>query len=124
MEMMMSDERITIVVDESFGSSIKGQAVYGPIWVVDSQANKGAMKTLWAEARYPSDYLTIFNGSDKTPEESALGILDTIDLHHPGWCSLEVIGVESTVALSAALTEFGEGLIKRTPIGFTFSRKV
>jgi hypothetical protein len=122
--MTMSDERVTSVVDGAFGPRIEQQAIYGPIWVVDSLANQDVMKTLWAEARYSGDYLTIFNGSDKTPEESALGIVDTIDLHHPGWCSLEVIGVEPTVALSAALTEFGEGLIKRTPIGFTFSRKV
>jgi len=82
------------------------------------------MEKLWAMPDYSGDHLTIFNGGDETPEEVALGILSNVDLHHPGWRSIELIGARPTSELIEALGEYGAGTTTVTSVGFTYSRKI
>ena len=80
------------------------------------------MDDLRVTSAFPPDHLTVFNGGEPTPEDVVLSILATVDEHHPNWLELNVIGASPAKAVAAALDEYGEGVIRKTGIGFTFSR--
>jgi hypothetical protein len=113
--------RVTIVVDENIGARAVEQAALGPVWIVRSTENEQAVATLWANAAFPPDHLTIFDGAGSA-EASLVSILDTVDEHHYGWTDLEVIGVELSKKIEKALRTYGQGTCRNTGAGFIFTR--
>ena len=118
----VSGSRITIVVDEEFGARLDRQADLGPVWVVKSIANQTAAELFWNTTPDAPDQVTVFNAEGDAPEEEVRSILDTVDLHHPGWTAIEIVGAQPIATLVAVMREYSDGAVEATPDGFVFSR--
>jgi hypothetical protein len=106
---------VAIVVDPDFGG-LAELAARVHVWIWATDANRRAVDTYRRghSSSGPSleRSVTAFRGQE-TPEDSFLGILGTVDLHHgeyshvPPWDGLEVHGVPVTAPVRAALAEYG-----------------
>ena len=117
-------EHVTLVVDREFGEQAKPRASIGPLWVIDSSTNTPVINELWASGvRYDANSPARFNAvPGRSPEDSAIAFIDTVDTHHPNWTSLEIIGVALSPRLLSAFLEYGLGSAVETPTGLVFSR--
>ena len=122
---MDSPETITVVLDPECGDNIFKFAERGPVWVTHSVANRAAVEEYWKTKSDDANAVTIWS----TPvgggsEESWLGILDDLELHHgeawagPGIAVVEVVGAELTAEALAALREFDYESPEILPNGF------
>jgi RNAse (barnase) inhibitor barstar len=86
-------------------------ARYMPIWIVDTPNNRKCAeiaRRAASEIWLPDAVCTTFNSADvNARENSCLGILDMVDLHHPKMAKLNLIGVEDSEPLRRGLMEFG-----------------
>jgi hypothetical protein len=75
----------------------------------------------------PDAGLTLFN-PDRTPEESLLSILGTVELHHGAYSQnppvsvIEVFGTTTTAAIGEALAALGFAEVHNSVHGFTARR--
>jgi len=92
---------VSIVLDHHFGQRVREVHQRGPVWAVDSLANRECAKQLWSE--FPThDHLngvTIFKpGEGQSPEEILIDHIGTIDEHHgiysadPPYTIISVVG--------------------------------
>ena len=123
--------RVYVVVDREFGEKLTVLPPGVPIWIVDSPVNRAVAQRRSRET--PEDNhltgVTLFSGKDDaSPERLLLGELETIDLHHgvfshdPAWTILEVLGSPLTVAVEAALSQYGFDQFERTASGLRATR--
>ena len=117
-------ERVTLVVDPEFGEQAKARSRMGPLWVIDSSTNTPVIKEIWASGEsYDASSPTHFNAvPGRSPEDSAIAFIDTVDTHHPNWTTFEIIGAPLSPRLLSALLECAHGSAVETPMGFVFSR--
>ena len=109
--MTLLPARITLVVDPNFGDSLERVASRGATWIVDTPVNRVAFEKYWREHPAESHLsgVTSFTAAETCREDSAIGVLESIDLHHGSYSSrnpyqeLEVIGAELTKELRAEL---------------------
>jgi hypothetical protein len=76
---------VSIVLDRSYGKLLRDLLNAGPVWAVDSPANRDCAEQLWAKfpARDHLDGVTVFKAAaDRSPEQILIDELATIDLHH------------------------------------------
>jgi hypothetical protein len=103
----------------------------GPIWAVDSPANREVAQEIWKE--FPSrdhlDGITIFiTGKGASPEEAFIAEFDTIDMHHgvysaaPPYTIARAIGTSLTDKLRAVLSPYGFDSFAITDEGFRATR--
>lgn len=120
--MAETSSKVSIVVDSDFGSRLES-LVHGPVWIIDSPANRMAAEASWQQKAV----VTTFKGVDgDSPGASCLKILTTVDLHHGefsgGYSVLEVIGTPLTEELHAAIKDLGFSKFEATGDGFRASR--
>jgi hypothetical protein len=115
--------RVFVILDDFFAEKASDLVSLGPIWMKGSRANEATARTLWKLPDLPPAHISVFNDTDKTPEDAFLDMLDTIDMHHPGWASMEVIGATLTTDLRTALESYGEGAFEQRPNGFAYTRR-
>ncbi len=122
---------VSVVVDREFGLRLREILPAGPIWVVDTPANREAAQKLWAE--FPGHNhltgITLFDfGATSTPAEILIGNMGTIDLHHgeysadPPYTVIRVIGCTLEPEVQASLIEFGFDSFVPTADGFGATR--
>jgi hypothetical protein len=119
----MLNGHVTLIVDREFGQSVLAKARLGPVWVISSPANKDAMTALWADKSLPPDYSTIFVDLGNTPEVTVMEQIDSVDMHHHDWASLEIVGAPLTDEVVESLRECGDGIVQKTETGFVFLRE-
>jgi hypothetical protein len=118
---------VSVVLDRTFGPRLRELLEAGPVWAVDSPANRDSAKRLWEE--FPSrdhlDGVTIFmTGKDYSPAQMLIGQMETIDLHHgvysadPPYTTIRIFGSELTIEVRETLAEFGFDSFKITDEGF------
>jgi len=83
--MIKDPYEVSIVLDRDYSSRFRKLLESGPIWAIDSPANREVAEEIWKE--FPSrdhlDGITIFtNGKGASPEEAFIAEFDTIDMHH------------------------------------------
>lgn len=130
---MAEPYRVFVVVDRDYGRHLAALAQTGPVWIVDTPANRTVAQQIWAADpnRSHLEGITTF----KVPESGSLediliNELDTIDLHHgthsanPPYTVLEVIGTAITARLKAELGQFGFNEFQETPQGFCAVRPI
>jgi hypothetical protein len=115
--------RVFVILDDHFAEKASDLMPLGPIWMKGSGANRAAAQTLWKLPNLPPDHVTVFNDTDETPEDAFISMLDTIDMHHPGWSSMEILGATLTPDLRAALESYGEGVFEQRANGFAYIRR-
>lgn len=118
---------VFVVVDREYGERLAELAKTGPVWIVDSPANRNAAQQLWAADPNRSHLhgVTTFKFAEGSPSEDILiNELDTIDLHHgsysahPPYTVLEVIGSSISLRLKAELSQVGFDEFQETSEGF------
>lgn len=111
-----SPYKVRVVVDPSFGERLAQFPPGQPVWIVDSSINTSVAHRL-REERVGENSLTGITtfkpGCDLSPEDEAVGLLDTIETHHgeysadPPYSVLEFIGCTDSERLRSALAELG-----------------
>jgi hypothetical protein len=107
---------ISVVLNREYGAGLRELLDNGPVWAIDSPANREVAQAFWTE--FPSrdhlDGLTIFKARDDSPSEQTLiAQLDTIDMHHgiysadPPYTVICVIGAALTATIRAAVSAYG-----------------
>jgi hypothetical protein len=121
--------RVFVVLDRSYGERLSEVAKQGPVWIVDTPANRKV-----AETNPNRDHLngiTTFKSRDGISAENVfINELATIDLHHgtysanPPYTVIEVIGAVADDKVKAALSEFGFDQFEVMPEGFRAVRPI
>lgn len=121
------------MVDRAYGQRLSELAEGGPLWIVDTPANRSVAQEIW-DARPNRSHLegvTTFKVPEGTsPEDMLIIELDTIDLHHgtysanPPYTVLDVIGTAITTRVKAELGEFGFNDFQTTTQGFRAVRPI
>jgi len=119
--------RVFVVVDREYGERLGELAQTGPVWIVDTPANRTVAQQIWAANpnRSHLDGVTTFKfGEASSSEDILINELDTIDLHHgtysanPPYTVLEVIGTGISAKLKAEVSQFGFDEFQETLQGF------
>lgn len=123
--------KVIVVVDREFGERLETLPRGIPIWIVDTSTSKPVARRLWRELP-KGDHLTgitTFVASESArPEEIALSILDTVDLHHgphsanPPYTMIEILGANLNDELRTELKEYGFSSFETLPEGFRATR--
>jgi hypothetical protein len=115
---------VTLVVDPNFGDRAAPLAEVGPLWMIDSPANRPVMEALWARAEgQPSNDLTLINAvRGRSAEDTVVESIGTADEHHPNWTVFEIVGITVTERILAMLSRLADGTVQNLPLGFIFSR--
>ena len=128
---MTEPYRIFVVLDRNYGHRLDELACHGPVWIVDTPANRNVAQQIWTAApnRDHLEGVTTFKfPADSSSEDILINELDTIDLHHgtysanPPYTIIEVIGSDISDKAKEALAEFGFDHIEATPQGFRATR--
>lgn len=97
--------KVTLVFDGGYGSRNEpdlGEA----FWLVDSPANRAIAEQAWkASATNPNS--AVFKGQQSANAQDVVEKVEEIDLHHPDWSEIIVVGVEPTSELASALEAEG-----------------
>jgi hypothetical protein len=131
MTRVFSPYKVCVVVDREFGEQLAALAQGIPVWIVDTPTNKTVAKRLWKERPHDNALTGIttfdFSASD-SPEEIAVSMLDTIDLHHgrhsadPPYTVIEVFGAVLNENVRTELSEYGFNEFYPTSTGFRATR--
>jgi hypothetical protein len=131
--LMTEPHRVFVVVDRDYGQRLSELAEAGPVWIVDTPANRTVAQQIWAANpnRSHLEGVTTFKAPENTSSEDLLiAELNAIDLHHgtysanPPYTVLEVIGTAIIARLRAELREFGFNDVQERPQGFRAVRTV
>jgi len=107
---------VSIVLDRSYGPRLRELLKSGPVWAVDSPANRDCAQELWAEfpIRDHLDGITIFKSADgRSPEEVLIDEVGTVDEHHgiysadPAYTVILVVGSALTSEVRQVLAGLG-----------------
>jgi hypothetical protein len=118
---------VSIVLDRSYGPFLRELLKGGPVWVVDSPANRDCAQQLWSEfpAHNHLDGITVFkSGEGRSPEQILIDNMETIDLHHgiysanPPYTVVRVVGSTLTPQVKQTLASFGFDSFTITSEGF------
>jgi len=130
---MTQPYRVFVVVDRNYGQRLAELAETGPVWIVDTPANRSVAQEIWAVRpnRSHLEGVTTFKVPEgASSEDMLINELDTIDLHHgpysasPPYTVLDVIGTAITARLKAELGEFGFDDFQETAQGFRAVRPI
>ncbi len=123
---MTAEYRVAVVVDGEYGERLYELARTGPVWIIDTPANRAAAQKLWAERPNVShvEGVTTFEPHSDCAENALIAELDMIDLHHGSYSVanpytvLEVVGASPTDKVKAELSEYGFSEFHCTEEGF------
>jgi hypothetical protein len=130
---MSEPHRVFVVVDRNYGQRLSELAEMGPVWIVDTPANRTVAQQIWAAHpnRSHLEGITTFKAPEDTSSEDMLiSELNTIDLHHgtysrnPPYTVLNVVGTAITARLRDELAEFGFDDVQEIPQGFRAMRPI
>ena len=82
---MTKPYRVFVVADREYGQGLTGLTQVGPVWSVDTPANRAVAGQIWDAERPPIHLqgITTFKcPEDGSPEDILINELDTIDRHH------------------------------------------
>lgn len=118
---------VSIVLDRNYGSLMRELIEAGPVWAVESPANREFTEQLWGESPTHGylEGVTLFKASEnRPPEQMLIDWIDTIDLHHglysadPPYTAIRVIGSRLTMEGEQVLRTFGFDSFTVTDEGF------
>ena len=82
---MADPYQVFVVLDRSFRDRLADLARNGPVWIVDTPANRAAADVFWAansDRTHLNGVTTFRFDLGATAENILVSKLDTIDLHH------------------------------------------
>ena len=112
--------RVTIAFDEQFGEDgdIPAGEAY---WLIDSPANRALAGRLRSSGGRDPNSAVFKWPSDEDPTQALLGLLDTVELHHPEMSEAIIFGYSPTSAFESAIRPYtmkieGDRVVIRPPI--------
>ena len=122
---------VCVVLDRECGPRLRELLKSGPVWAVDSPANRDVAQMLWKE--YPNrnhlDGITVFKtAAGRSPAQVLADEIDNIDLHHgvhsanPAYAVIRVVGCELNAAVQETLAIYGFDSFDHTADGFEARR--
>jgi hypothetical protein len=116
---------VTVVLDPEYGDRMLEAAIVGPVWLTSGAANRAAAENYWRTRANRSANVVTYWSAQRTGRTTGewLSILDDLDLHHPGFDSLHVIGIGRSEAATAALQEFDFEVVGSEPSSFRAIRR-
>ena len=120
--MPLSESIVAVVLTPNFGDRLQEFAQWYPVWVVQSDINNPAIQQVRQSLLGACNVTSFREYSGHTPEEAFPGLLDTIDLHHHAWATLEVHGCTCSPEIRTALATFGARTIEEYPAYFVAHR--
>lgn len=118
--------KVHVIVDRAFGERLHEIPVGEPVWIVDTEVNRVACEALrkeWNSENHLTGITSFKVKSNASPEDWLISEVETIDLHHPLWSVINVIGTGLTVRIQDELTRFGFKEHKNTAEGFIMLKK-
>jgi len=118
---------VAIVLARDYAARLIERASSGPVWAIDSEANKGVAQEFWDQFPLCShlDGITIFSASSVlTPEEILMAEFANIDEHfgyysaEPPYTAVHVFGATASAKVREALSEYGFDSFSDTEDGF------
>lgn len=118
---------VSIVLDRNYGQLLHELIESGPVWIVESSANRESSQQFWRDSptRNHLDGVTLFKAAEtSSPEEMLAGWMDAIELHHgvysadPPYTVIRVVGTTVTPHLRKVLGTFGFDFFMPTDEGF------
>jgi len=114
--MPQSENRaIALIVTPDAGTILRELARTHYLWIRTSQQHRPVLAML-------QDKTTFTTSEGTSPEVLVLDYLDTIDLHHPAWKQLRIIGTPLTDAIQEAIQAYGNIRFHVDDQGFTAER--
>jgi hypothetical protein len=93
-----------------------------PLLVCDSPGNRLAAERLCSKPSRDPRGVTVFTRDSESDPLFCVGIIPTIDEHHPGWTEIAVVGALVTPAVRECFAPFAPGRFLDSPAGFSFVR--
>jgi hypothetical protein len=90
-------------------------------WLADSASNRRLAETAWRSNRYDANSAVFDPPSNTVQPADVLGRLDDVNLHHPNWQEIRLLGVAWTPELQAALDD-QKLVVERGPSRITLRR--
>jgi hypothetical protein len=113
--------KVMLIFDEAYGG--RAERVLGnAFWLIDSPANRPVAEQAWKAASTDPNS-ALFKGHPPATVQDVLGKVQDIDLHHPEWSEIVVVGAEPTAELTSEL-EADSLVITHGPEGFLIRRGV
>lgn len=105
--------KVVLVFDTAYGAD--PQADLGEaFWLVESPSNRALALTAWQSGSTDLNS-AVFDPPPGPPAwEDVVGRVEDIELHHPNWSVIEVVGVEPMPQFCAVMSEAGHKIISRT----------
>jgi hypothetical protein len=102
---------IAVIVDPAYDLLAVGRLNSDMVlWIVDTPANRvfaAKMRKAAEEIWLPNPICTTFQVEDQNArEQNCLGVLDTVEEHHPSMAKLHFVGVHDSEILRSRLREF------------------
>ncbi len=120
-------ETVCFVLDPKFQGDLWALSRSAHVWLIESEQNRAAAESVWSrETESPSSSrgVTTFKGAPLALY-SFFGMLAAIDLHHPDWSAIRVIGLSADgVRPGQVAEELGLESVSldEEPAGFSISR--
>ena len=106
---------IALIVTPNAGSILLTLAETHTLWIRASQQNVPFIAQIQQKTTFTAP-------EGISSEELVLEYLDTIDLHHPEWRQLLVLGTPLTEEIEEAIRGYGKVYFHKTTQGFTVDR--
>ena len=111
--------KVMLVFDDAYADRPEHELGYA-FWIIDSPANR-ALANRVREASSTDPNSAVFKGQLPITNEDVYERVQDIDLHHPRWSEITVVGIEPTAELASGLQADGLSMVKR-PDGFSIRR--
>jgi len=106
---------IALIITSDAGTILLELAKTHYLWIRTSQQHMPMLALI-------HDKTTFTASEAMLPEDLVLDYLDTIDLHHPAWNQLRIIGTPLTDAIQEAIQVYGNVRFHMDDQGFTAER--
>jgi len=102
-----------LVLDPHYGAQARPD-LGDAFWLIASASNRAlAARARAANGTDPNS--AVFESKEaRSNAEDVMGLAENIDLHHPEWTEIEVVGVGLTPDVQAALGEWGRVVVTAT----------
>jgi hypothetical protein len=113
--MLQNPYNIALIVTPDAGTILLTLAKTHTLWIRKSHQHMSLIAQLEQKTTYTAP-------EGISPEELVLEYLDTIDLHHPEWQQIHVLGAPLTEELEEAVRSYGNIHVRNIAQGFTIDR--
>jgi hypothetical protein len=107
---------VRVIVDSAFGERLAALSQDSPIWIVQSAVNTPVVQRLWQEK--VGEITSFVESNEGDAESDLIEILGTVDLHHPDYTNIEVIGCLPSEPICTELEALGLQIISSNHEGF------